>query len=71
MGIRQGKDVRGGLGGYQLLRMYPGTNSMRDITHILGYVSVKGLDWEIRLRVIFLEIGLGYSKHENHVTTQN
>ena len=44
---------------------------MKGMTHILWYVPIKGLNVNIRLRVLFLELRLGYSKQENHVTTQN
>ena len=53
------------------METYLGMNLMRGITHVLGYVPVEGLHREMRLRVLFLETGLGYSKHENHVITQN
>ena len=51
--------------------MFLGTNVRRGITYVLGNMPVKGLDREIRLRVLFLEVGLGYSKYENHMITQN
>ena len=41
MRIKGGKNVTGGLGGYQFLRTFPGMNVKRGITQILGKEPVK------------------------------